>query len=649
MAKNMTTEELSTTDIISTCIRRIFAVLLCLSALIAIDYLFVSSDANAASGSKYQRFQPIMPKQFKAYTDRTEVGEGDTFTLTLSYYGAKINKTPDIEPLNKDFDIYDSSQGFTHSNINGKVKTTMEWRFTLMPKHIGKLAIPSIRMGELRTKAFKINVISGTDVTKSSNAPEAFIRASVDKNHPFVQEQILLTIQIFHRKFLHNASLSPLDLKEALVEKIGRDSTYKKLYQKHYYDVIERKYAIFPQSSGNIKIPALTLQGELVSNAIRRNDIMGMFRHNNLANNRIVTRKTKPIELSVKPRPENYSGARWLPAKEITLFEQFSPKDMGNIKAGDALKRTIVINAKGLLSEQLPKISMPDIKGIKQYPGQSFEQNLENENRSGKQSIKQQEIVLIPSDAGSYTLPAIEVTWWNLKTDKEEKATIPEKTITVLPAENTNANNSDITQSTPHQQQDDNGDSIISTTSQTNTFKQNNETTPTEITTNGMSSKAKALILSLAAVVIFLIVLVITLLTKNKRKDTTSNNDETDYLGWFSNTQGELQKACEANDMTLVKRIIIKWGEKAFTEHAKTEGISLNFIAKHCITAELAAALERLLQQIYGVENSDTNWKADEIPQAFQKETEALKKSIKKHKKTQKTAKNAVPSLYPYK
>jgi hypothetical protein len=59
------------------------------------------------------------------------------------------------------------------------------------------------------------------------------------------------------------------------------------------------------------------------------------------------------------------------------------------------------------------------------------------ENRfddNGMVGIRQEKIALIPSAPGQFTIPAIEIPWWNTQTDQMEVAQLPARTIEVLPA-----------------------------------------------------------------------------------------------------------------------------------------------------------------------------------------------------------------------
>jgi hypothetical protein len=52
----------------------------------------------------------------------------------------------------------------------------------------------------------------------------------------------------------------------------------------------------------------------------------------------------------------------------------------------------------------------------------------------GMVAFREEKIALIPGQAGSYTLPPIEIPWWNTQTQKMEVARIAARTLTAIAA-----------------------------------------------------------------------------------------------------------------------------------------------------------------------------------------------------------------------
>jgi hypothetical protein len=150
---------------------------------------------------------------------------------------------------------------------------------------------------------------------------------------------------------------------------------------------------------------------------------------------------SQPVTLDVKPVPASFNGRHWLAAEQVYLKEEWSG-DPQKMKVGEPLTRTLTVLANGLTVSQLPELNTakPAVSGaegadaqLKSYPDQPVLQ--EQKKADGVIAFREEKIALIPSKAGSYTLPAIEVPWFNTKTQKMEIAKIPEISLTALEVE----------------------------------------------------------------------------------------------------------------------------------------------------------------------------------------------------------------------
>ena len=88
--------------------------------------------------------------------------------------------------------------------------------------------------------------------------------------------------------------------------------------------------------------------------------------------------------------------------------------------------------ADGLTAAQLPdiKVQLPD--GLKQYPDQPTLRD--RESPEGITGIREVKIAIVPSRSGRFTLPAIDINWWNVTKRRMESTGVPEQQIEVLPA-----------------------------------------------------------------------------------------------------------------------------------------------------------------------------------------------------------------------
>jgi len=99
---------------------------------------------------------------------------------------------------------------------------------------------------------------------------------------------------------------------------------------------------------------------------------------------------------------------------------------------GEPVTRTLMLFADGLTSAQLPEIESALPEGLKQYPDQPLLRD--RENPDGITGIREFKVAIVPSRSGRFTLPAININWWNVDTRRMETASIPQQQIEVLPA-----------------------------------------------------------------------------------------------------------------------------------------------------------------------------------------------------------------------
>ncbi len=362
-------------------------------------------------------------------TDRNPVRLNESFRIVFETEGS-ISGNPDFNPLKTDFNILNQSQNSQINIINGQQRSIKKWVLTVMAKRTGHLVIPSIDFGQERTAPSSITV---QEVQQSGEAESnLFLEVEVEPKNPYVQSEVIYTVRLLFAINIKNASLTEPKFKdgEGIVEKLGEDVQYKTQRDGKHFMVLERKYAIFPQESGDLILEPVMLEAQ-ISKGRRSHSLFDDFFDTQAY---IKRSRSKSITLKVKPIPDSFKGRVWLPAKHLKLQENWSET---RFKAGEPATRTLTLLAEGLTAGQLPELSLfPKTslsKALKQYPDKA---KLDEQGTSeGIISRREEKVAMIPSEGGSYTLPAIEVPWWNTKTHRIEIASLPARTIEVQPAD----------------------------------------------------------------------------------------------------------------------------------------------------------------------------------------------------------------------
>ena len=374
----------------------------------------------------------VSAAQIDVSVDRNPIALTDSFQLTFSATESP-DDDPNFAPLKQDFDIINQQKSSQLSWVNGSTNRTIQWTLSVMAKHSGDLQIPAISFGDNTSQPLAITVIETTPLSAISDDNELYLEVEASPTNTYVQAQVLYTVRFYHRINLAQATLSDPKLDNAVVEKIAEDSQYNTKIKGMTYRVTERKYAIFPQQSGTMAVEPLVLTAEVITDDPRS-------RYNNFFNNQSTQTKrilSKAINLNIQAVPASFNGEHWLPAKQLSLKETWS-NDALQVKVGEPITRTLTIFAKGATSSQLPDLSLQHLNPeLKIYPDQAVIND--QQNGDGVIAMREQKIAFIPSTAGNFTLPAIDVSWFNTQTEKMELAQLPAVTLAAVASQPVNS------------------------------------------------------------------------------------------------------------------------------------------------------------------------------------------------------------------
>ncbi|BAO44783.1 BatD family protein [Thiolapillus brandeum] len=380
----------------------------------------------------------VQAAQISVQTDRSPVAMDETFQLVFTVDGEPDGQ-PDFSVLNKDFEVLGSSQSRNISIVNGKSSRTTRFLVTVLPRRAGELRVPPVAFGRDMSPQLIVPVqAAGAGAKNSADAGDqsVFMEVSVDKPKPWVQQQVILTVRIYSRLQWREASLSDPQFRggEVLMQKLGEDRSYQTRRNGNAWQVIERRYALFPQKSGKLQMDALRLNLRVSSGRKQQRSPFGSFNDpffDDFFSSRSYRTKvvrSKSLTLDVQPVPPQFSGRHWLVAGDVQLKERWSQAPTA-LKTGEPVTRTLSIVADGVTLGQLPELDLPPARGLRIYPDEP--ENKEQVTDKGLRSTSSRKFAIIPTHPGSYTLPAVEIKWWNSQAGREETARLPEVKMSV--------------------------------------------------------------------------------------------------------------------------------------------------------------------------------------------------------------------------
>lgn len=375
---------------------------------------------------------------FRVQTDRQSIYEEESFRLIFET-GEEVSSTPDFSVLERDFEVLGKQQGSTFQSINGQSSHKTTWTVTLLAKQPGSFTIPSIAFGPVQSPEYTVTIRKGSasGAQKSdAQAKDLFLEVTAKPEKTYVQSQVIYTVRFFRSVEISGASLTEpqLSASDAVVEKLGDDQTSETTRQGTRYLVVDRRYALYPQRSGTITISPLRLEAQ-----VGKRGIIALLDDpfNAGGGGGVKRRHSAAITLEVEPIPGSFKGAAWLPAHRLQLMEKWS-ENPPTFQVGEAITRTLTVLADGLTSAQLPEISdIAQLSGSQQLPIKLYPDQpalTDQREATGIIGMRQEKVALVPAKPGNFLLPAIQIAWWNVDTQRAEVAELPERSVTVRPA-----------------------------------------------------------------------------------------------------------------------------------------------------------------------------------------------------------------------
>ena len=364
------------------------------------------------------------------------VVSGDQFRLSYTINSQKVRdfRAPSIQGFEVLMGPSRSTQSSTQI-INGNVTSTSTITFTyiLMAGKEGDYKIPGATIvadgDNYTSNSVEIKVLppdqssgasSGNSARSSRNQvnsgkitdKELFMLATASKTNVYEQEAILLTYKVYTQVNLTALDGDIPDLKGFHTQEVElpnqKTFTLEHYNGRNYNTTIWRQLVLFPQQTGKIEIPSVTFEGTISQRVASADPFDAFFNGGNYVNiNKNIVTPKLVIDVKELPagKPTNFSGG----VGEFTISSSISTQDL---KTNDAVTIKLVISGTG----NMKLINTPEVA----FP-QDFEiydpkvENKFNLTRNGLAGSKVIEYLAIPRHAGTFTIPPIEFSYFDLK------------------------------------------------------------------------------------------------------------------------------------------------------------------------------------------------------------------------------------------
>jgi hypothetical protein len=351
------------------------------------------------------------------------VEEMDTVRLTLRSTGNTNTESLDLSPLQKDFEVLGSNTQSQYRSVNGRVQAWVEYQISLRPKRTGELVVPSITIGAESSESIAVNVRAMDAGIKQSIQQMVFFETELSENPVYVQGQTILKRRLYYSNGVQIYSDLPgmPEITNAVVIPLGDTRSSSTVLDGQRYGVIEQQFAIFPEQSGALLVPEISITSSV------RVQSGGRVRRSGI---RI---STEAQHIKVLPIPPEYpTDQTWLPANDVRIAQTWSPGE-SSFKIGEPVNRTMRVVAVGNTASAIGPLDV-------EFPPEHFKWYPEaptlDDETSGAQIVgtRIEGYSLIPVNPGAVSLAEVGVTWWDTSAHQVRVARLPSTSLTITGA-----------------------------------------------------------------------------------------------------------------------------------------------------------------------------------------------------------------------
>jgi hypothetical protein len=183
------------------------------------------------------------------------------------------------------------------------------------------------------------------------------------------------------------------------------------------YTVQRHEVTVVVRHGGKQTIPSLSVRLQFKRNPLDKQAAAAVV-------------KTDPLEITAKLPPGAEKFGSLISSHRLQVVEKWSPEP-GKAKAGGAFTRTITFTAADVPGMAFPPIPAAPIDGLGVYAKPPAV--LDHRERGDWQGERQDTVTYVCKRPGKFTIPALQVTWYNLDTNKLETVEFPARILDVAP------------------------------------------------------------------------------------------------------------------------------------------------------------------------------------------------------------------------
>jgi hypothetical protein len=368
-----------------------------------------------------------------ATVDKTTAALEDYILLSITVEGTR--EEPALSGV-EDFQVSSRGTSSKMSFVNGQMSSSYEYNYVLRPDRAGSFTIGPFSVEHKKTvyasNTVTLSIARGA-VGNTNKGRKVYVTAGIDKENPYVHEQIIYSFKFYRRVQVGKANLTVVpDFEGFVSERLDKELEYRRVINGQTYSVTELRWALFPVDSGVLTIGPTALDCELIVRDRGRRR-RGMFDDPFFGFSTRTERKSlRTDSLTVMVHPLPAAGKPGGFGQLVGEFELQGTLSEGPLHAGESATLTLRLSGNGNVRgvKTIDVAPMPNVKVYDDKP--VFKADQAQKSASGTLIVKK---ALVPMQPGELTIPAVEVSYFNPAEKKYTTARTGPFTLSVLPSQ----------------------------------------------------------------------------------------------------------------------------------------------------------------------------------------------------------------------
>lgn len=224
-----------------------------------------------------------------------------------------------------------------------------------------------------------------------------------------VGQPISVVVEVLVPSYFMGAPGFPdVDVPDALVIFEARGTNFTERIDGETFAGQSRRYTIYPQRAGDYEIPEIPVTVRYFSGS-------------------------GPADATVSPATVRFTAqipaqadglGYFIATSNLSLDEQIAP-ETHELKVGEVLTRTLTITVNDAQSMVIPPVSFEPIAGLGVYPEPPVTSDSGGERGQAIVGTRVEAVSYVAELEGSYRLPAVELTWWDVNAERLRSASAP--------------------------------------------------------------------------------------------------------------------------------------------------------------------------------------------------------------------------------